>query len=69
VIVYDVQNLVKQYPGQEHPANDHITLQIEQGEIFGILGEKRPSSCSLMNLTVSKNVLWQEGYARYLLIF
>lgn len=31
--VYRVYDLVKQYPGQEQPANKHINLVIEQGEI------------------------------------
>ena len=39
MIVYDIQNLSKTYPGQPHPANDAISLQIRQGEIFGLLGD------------------------------
>jgi ABC-type Na+ transport system ATPase subunit NatA len=37
-IVYNVRDLVKVYPGQTQPANENITLQIHQGEIFGLLG-------------------------------
>ncbi len=38
VLVYDVQDLVKYYPDQMKPANNSITLQIHEGEIFDILG-------------------------------
>ena len=34
MIVYDVQDLVKIYPGQAEPANKGITLQIHAGEIL-----------------------------------
>ena len=40
MVVYDIQNLFKQYSGQTHLANKNITLQIHQGEIFGIVGLK-----------------------------
>ncbi|HEY9625425.1 MAG TPA: hypothetical protein V6C78_34215 [Crinalium sp.] len=39
MLIYDTQNLVKVYPGQSQPVNDRITLQIHEGEIFGILGD------------------------------
>ncbi|MCB9150139.1 MAG: ABC transporter ATP-binding protein, partial [Caldilineaceae bacterium] len=38
MIVYDIQKLTKRYDGQATPANDQISLQINQGEIFGFLG-------------------------------
>jgi ABC-type uncharacterized transport system ATPase subunit len=39
MLVYDIRDVVKRYPGQERPANDHVTLQIHAGEIFGLLGD------------------------------
>ncbi len=47
MMVYDVQNLAKVYPQQTQPANKDITLQIHEGEIFGLRGENsagRPRS-------------------------
>jgi len=40
MLIYDIQNLVKVYPGQSQPVNNRITLQIYEGEIFGILGSR-----------------------------
>ncbi len=51
--VYDIQNLVKRYPGQEKPANDSITLQINQGEIFGILGDNGAGKTTLVRQMVN----------------
>lgn len=48
MIVYDVQDVVKYYPGQTEPANKHITLSICQGEIFGILGDNGASKSTLV---------------------
>ncbi len=53
MIVYDIQNLVKRYPGQTQAANDHITLQIEEGEIFGILGENGAGKSTLVRQMVN----------------
>ncbi len=53
MIVYDIQNLVKRYPGQERPANNDITLSIEQGEIFGILGENGAGKSTLVRQMVN----------------
>lgn len=39
MIVYEIQNLYKTYQGQTLPAHKNISLQIYQGEIFGILGD------------------------------
>ena len=52
-IVYDIQDLVKRYPGQEVPANDSITLQINQGEIFGILGDNGAGKTTLVRQMVN----------------
>jgi ABC-2 type transport system ATP-binding protein len=46
--VYDVQNLVKVYPQQTQPANKNITLQIHEGEIFGLLGENGAGKTTLV---------------------
>jgi len=53
VIVYDVQDLVKYYPGQREPANKHISLHIEQGEIFGILGDNGAGKSTLVRQMVN----------------
>jgi ABC-type multidrug transport system ATPase subunit len=37
--VYAIVNLTKIYPQQITPANERITLAIESGEIFGLLGD------------------------------
>ena len=39
MIAYDVQDLTKVYPKQRRAANDGVTLRIEAGEIFGLLGD------------------------------
>jgi ABC-type uncharacterized transport system ATPase subunit len=36
MIVYDIRDLVKIYPGQTAPANQDISLQIHQGEIWAV---------------------------------
>jgi ABC-type Mn2+/Zn2+ transport system ATPase subunit len=53
VIVYDIQGLVKTYPGQTEPANKNITLQIYQGEIFGILGDNGAGKSTLVRQMVN----------------
>jgi ABC-type multidrug transport system ATPase subunit len=53
VIVYDIQNLVKFYPGQTQPANKNITLQIYEGEIFGILGDNGAGKSTLIRQMVN----------------
>jgi len=53
VIVYDIQNLVKSYPGQAQPANKNITLQIDEGEIFGILGDNGAGKSTLVRQMVN----------------
>ena len=66
-IVYDIQNIVKYYPGQKYPANDDISLKIYQGEIFGILGDNGSGKTTLvrqmMNLIKSTSghiTLWEQ---------
>jgi ABC-type multidrug transport system ATPase subunit len=53
VIVYNIQNLVKIYPGQTQPANKNISLQIYQGEIFGILGDNGAGKSTLVRQMVN----------------
>jgi ABC-type multidrug transport system ATPase subunit len=53
MIVYDVQDLVKVYPGQTHPANQHITLQIRQGEVFGLLGDNGAGKTTLVRQMIN----------------
>lgn len=48
MLVYDIQDIVKIYPGQAQPANDRLTLQIEQGEIFGLLGDNGAGKSTLV---------------------
>ena len=52
-LVYVVHDLVKQYPGQEQPANKHINLAIEQGKIFGILGSNGAGKTTLVRQMVN----------------
>lgn len=52
MIVYDIRDLVKYYPGQTRPANKSITLQIEQGEIFGLLGDNGAGKTTLVKQMV-----------------
>lgn len=52
-VVYDVRDLVKYYPGQARPANKDVTLQIHQGEIFGILGDNGAGKSTLVRQMVN----------------
>jgi len=53
MIVYDIRDLNKTYPGQTRPANKNITLQIEQGEIFGLLGDNGAGKSTLVKQMVN----------------
>jgi len=53
MIVYDIVNLTKTYPRQTQPANDNISLQITQGEIFGFLGDNGAGKTTLVRQMVN----------------
>ncbi|HNT77783.1 MAG TPA: ABC transporter ATP-binding protein [Anaerolineae bacterium] len=48
MLVYDIQNVTKYYPGQTRPANRDVSLQIHTGEIFGILGDNGAGKTTLI---------------------
>ncbi|MBD1842714.1 ABC transporter ATP-binding protein [Cyanobacteria bacterium FACHB-63] len=53
MIIYNIQDLVKVYPGQSEAVNNHITLQIYEGEIFGILGGNGAGKSTLVRQMVN----------------
>jgi ABC-type multidrug transport system ATPase subunit len=53
MMIYDIQSLSKAYPGQDKPANDNICLQIQQGEIFGLLGDNGAGKSTLVKQMVN----------------
>jgi ABC-type multidrug transport system ATPase subunit len=53
MIVYDIENLTKVYPNQTEPANKAINLQIQQGEIFGMLGDNGAGKSTLVRQMVN----------------
>jgi ABC-2 type transport system ATP-binding protein len=48
MLAYEIVNLTKIYPQQTKPANDRITLDIECGEIFGLLGDNGAGKSTLV---------------------
>jgi ABC-2 type transport system ATP-binding protein len=52
MLVYDIQNLMKFYPQQKQAANNQISLQIQQGEIFGLLGDNGAGKSTLVRQMV-----------------
>jgi len=53
MIVYDIEHLSKSYPNNPKLANDDITLEIYQGEIFGILGDNGAGKTTLLRQMVN----------------
>jgi ABC-2 type transport system ATP-binding protein len=53
VIVHDVRELFEVYPGQSRSANGDITLQIHEGEIFGLLGDNGAGKTTLVRQMVN----------------
>lgn len=53
MIVYDLHAVTKHYPKQSQPANQQITLQIQAGEIFGLLGDNGAGKTTLVRQMVN----------------
>ncbi|MFN8528667.1 MAG: ABC transporter ATP-binding protein [Anaerolineae bacterium] len=47
-LVYEIEHLTKRYPKQPHPANDDVSLTVEQGEFFGLLGDNGAGKTTLV---------------------
>jgi ABC-type multidrug transport system ATPase subunit len=45
---YDIEDLTKIYPRQTLPANNQISLAIEEGEFFGLLGDNGAGKTTLV---------------------
>ncbi len=53
MVIYDICDGVKRYPGQATPVNDRITLQIGAGEICGILDDHGAGKSTLVRQMVN----------------
>ncbi len=47
-LVYELIDLTKRYPGKAAPANDRVSLAIDEGEIFGLLGDNGAGKSTLV---------------------
>ncbi|MCB9461439.1 MAG: ABC transporter ATP-binding protein [Anaerolineaceae bacterium] len=45
---YEINHLTRYYPNQSQPANDDISLVIEEGEFFGLLGDNGAGKTTLV---------------------
>ncbi|GII62126.1 ABC transporter ATP-binding protein [Sphaerisporangium krabiense] len=52
-IAYEVRDLVKVYPKQPAPAVDGVTFHIDEGEIFGLLGDNGAGKTTLVRQMVN----------------
>ncbi|MBI4669597.1 MAG: ABC transporter ATP-binding protein [Elusimicrobia bacterium] len=64
--VYQIKNLTKLYKGAETPANDQVTLTIEEGDIVGLLGPNGAGKSTLVRqmlglLKPSEGRIWLYG--------
>jgi ABC-2 type transport system ATP-binding protein len=53
MLVFDIHHITKYYPGQASPANRDINLQIETGEIFGLLGDNGAGKTTLVRQMIN----------------
>ncbi|MFS0212274.1 ABC transporter ATP-binding protein [Corynebacterium striatum] len=45
-----LEHVCKSYPGQEHPAVDDVTLTIEKGSVYGLIGRNGSGKSSLVRI-------------------
>ncbi|MGE5674048.1 MAG: ABC transporter ATP-binding protein [Mycobacterium leprae] len=48
-VIYQIEGLTKRYKGAAEPANDDLTFDIHEGEIFGLLGPNGAGKSTLVN--------------------
>ena len=60
-MVIDVEGLVKRY--EEHVAVDHLNLEVEEGEIFGLLGPDGAGKSTTINCILSL-IKYDKGFIK-----